>query len=457
MSGSSRSRQKRKLEPISIEELAGTTGMSGFCSFLTRDAAVAVPALDGVDGPVTNADSDISTETSAPAVSAPTVHAGESGAPKRSAGASPALVIAAPDPPAVDMGALDVSAPITSTPHAGSTPESAALLPSAPDSTALQPGVGQLRSSSPTPAVRESSPPIHSSPPSPIETAPDFAAPEPDAVESGAPDFVWRRRIRVREAVTVQDGHSLAEQAVYDAMYRAGKPYQADSRILTIGLRTLAELSRMAYSNCKANVRSLVAKLAIDERDGFSYTDGRTYIIYSFRDILRRRKAAGLTHVVRTRGVAFVDPNTGNDLSQSSAPVSPAAHSTAPEPPAPVFSPGAPVPTKTSAPKNGESSAPEPGPHIRNKHLLRNTGQESSSAVSLIIAALRRYIPDVDDDAAAEIWQRCLENAPDARLDEILHFIELKAGTPRYPATPGIPPHGRSQVFQGRFLPPVSC
>ena len=80
--------------------------------------------------------------------------------------------------------------------------------------------------------------------------------------------------------MTVQDGHSLAEQAVYDAMYREGKPYKGDARILTIGLRTLAELSRMAYSNCKANVRSLVAKLALEELPGFSYTDGRTYIIH---------------------------------------------------------------------------------------------------------------------------------------------------------------------------------
>ena len=49
MSGSTRSRQKRKLEPISIEELAGTTGMSGFCTFLTRDTSVAVPALDRLE------------------------------------------------------------------------------------------------------------------------------------------------------------------------------------------------------------------------------------------------------------------------------------------------------------------------------------------------------------------------------------------------------------------------
>jgi hypothetical protein len=117
--------------------------------------------------------------------------------------------------------------------------------------------------------------------------------------------------------VTVQDGHSLAEQAVYDAMCREGKPYRGDARILTIGLRTLAEISHMAYSNCKANVRSLVAKLALDELPGFSYTDGRTYIIHGEGEILRRRKEAGLTHVLRTRGVAFVQPRSGAPISSA--------------------------------------------------------------------------------------------------------------------------------------------
>ncbi len=109
----------------------------------------------------------------------------------------------------------------------------------------------------------------------------------------------------------IEDGHSRGEQAIYEILYRVGRPYQGDSRILTIGLRTLAEISRMAYSNCKANVRSLAQKLAIEAREDFSYTAGRTYIIYGPAEILKRRKAAGLTHVLRSRGVIFVDPTTG--------------------------------------------------------------------------------------------------------------------------------------------------
>src|SRR5271157_2506959 len=96
MSGSTRSRQKRKLEPISLEELAGTTGMSGFCSFLTRDNSVAVPALDRLDESVSDA-----SKTSAPETTAPSVHAVvtlESSAPDLSASNSGAPLLAAPQP-----------------------------------------------------------------------------------------------------------------------------------------------------------------------------------------------------------------------------------------------------------------------------------------------------------------------------------------------------------------------
>jgi len=239
-----------------------------------------------------------------------------------------------------------------------------------------------------------------------------------------------RRRIRIRETATVQDGHSLAEQAVYDAMYRAGKPYQGDSRVLTIGLRTLAEMSRMAYSNCKANVRSLVEKLALDEGEGFSYTEGRTYVVYSFREILRRRKAAGLTHVIRTRGVAFVDPSTGNlitgkSFSESSAPLSGAAI-----PPARALLPSALAALKPGAPEGSQSSAPAANALIKNRHWMRNSDQPSSSSLDAIVAALRSQIPDVDDEGAALLWQRCRQNASQATADEVIHFIHLKAGKP---------------------------
>lgn len=339
MSASSRSRQKRKLEPISIEELAGTTGMSGFCSFLTRDSSVPVPALDHLESgapepgaPESGAPITGASETALPALPAAAAPAAESPAPE-----APAAVTPAPGSGAVDSG--------YGVPTACREPES-----SAPVSPAFEAG-----------AVSSSA----------AETNPD----ETTALETAS--FRYRRKPRVREAVSVEDGHSLAEQAVYDAMVRAGKPYQGDSRILTIGLRTLAELSRMAYSNCKANVRSLVAKRAIEELPGFSYTDGRTYIIHSYPEILRRRKAASLTHVLRTRGVAFVDPHSGAIITGAA---------------------------KTSAP--------------------------DSTARETVLEALRKHHPEADPAVADALWQRCRETEPLAEPAEVAHFIHVKAGRP---------------------------
>jgi hypothetical protein len=340
----SRSRQKRKLEPISIEELAGTTGMSGFCSFLTRDISVPVPVLDRI-------------ESSAPVSEAPEPAPVESSAP----------VIAAVEPPAPVPAALDSG-------YGTPVPDIGALEP-----PALEPPAIEL---------------------------PAFASSldESSAPEAGAPDFRYPRRPRIREAITVQDGHSLAEQAVYNAMFGAGKSYQGDARILTIGLRTLAELSRMAYSNCKANVRSLIAKLAIDELPGFSYTDGRTYVIHGYRDILQRRRAAGLTHVLRTRGVAFVDPQSG--APKTSAPDS------------------RPIP-------NLESSAPD------------------STAPEAVLDALRQRVPEADAATAAALWRRCREVEPAAAPADVAHFIHVKAGKSGVPTPLGFLLAAVPRCFQG--------
>jgi hypothetical protein len=332
----SRSRQKRKLEPISLEELAGATGMSGFCTFLTRDNSVPVPALDGL----------------------------ESGAPVSAAEQTSAVVQAAPELNPLESHALDSEYGL----------ETSAPVASAPVETAR------------------------------LETATELSAGEEDAPACGAPDYRFRRRPRIREAHTVRDGHSLAEQAVYEAMYGAGKPYRGESRILTIGLRTLAELSRMAYSNCKANVRSLVAKRAVDELPGFSYTDGRTYIIHGQAEILRRRREAGLTHVLRTRGVAFVDPVSG-------APDLSASDPTAPD---------------SGAPPNLESSAP-----------------------ASILEGLRRHDGEADEAAAATLWRRCKEIEPAASADEVLHFIELKAGKSGNPLPLGFLLAAVPRCFEG--------
>lgn len=124
------------------------------------------------------------------------------------------------------------------------------------------------------------------------------------------------RRLKIREAFTAGDGHSLGEQALYETLYGAAHPYSEQARIITLGLDRMAEMARLAYRNCKLNCRALIEKLALEEVRSYSYTRGRTYLVYHPQEIVRRRREAGMTHVIKTRGVVFVDPATGAELTQ---------------------------------------------------------------------------------------------------------------------------------------------
>ena len=124
-----------------------------------------------------------------------------------------------------------------------------------------------------------------------------------------------RIRRHIRQALTAKDGHSLGEQAVYEALWANSEPHSPDCRTAAIGYRILSEVCRLSVNNCKANLRTLAQKLAIEELAGHSYTQSKTYLVYNAPAILRRRKAAGLTHYIKTRGVIFVDPETGVPVS----------------------------------------------------------------------------------------------------------------------------------------------
>ena len=112
-----------------------------------------------------------------------------------------------------------------------------------------------------------------------------------------------------RRAILAQDGHSLAEQAVYAALWDAGTVESPESRTITIGLGKLSRLARISENNCRLNIRSLAQKLALCETKAEISRDcvGKTYRIYNYTAILERRRKAGLEWVIRTKGVAFVN------------------------------------------------------------------------------------------------------------------------------------------------------
>ncbi len=124
------------------------------------------------------------------------------------------------------------------------------------------------------------------------------------------------RRFHPRRAVTLPEGHSHIEQHLYEMLWSNGTPQVREFRVITLGFGTMARLAHLSLNNCRLNIRSLVHKLAVEEVEGPRCDEqiGTTYRIYSPAAVMRRRKAAGFEWVVRTRGVAFVDPATGQYL-----------------------------------------------------------------------------------------------------------------------------------------------
>ena len=120
-----------------------------------------------------------------------------------------------------------------------------------------------------------------------------------------------RRQGRIRKATMAEDGHSLAEQAVYEVLWQAASPVGdlADAdRTIRIGYHRLAQMTRLSWVSVKANLRTLEKKLAIEVTgsENSATREGKCYLVYSRSSILVRRKQAGLEWVRRTRGVELL-------------------------------------------------------------------------------------------------------------------------------------------------------
>jgi hypothetical protein len=219
--------------------------------------------------------------------------------------------------------------------------------------------------------------------------------------------LVYHEVVKPRPWVSAQDAHTHAEQNLYQTLFNRGKPIASNARGLVIGVRTLARLVPMAYSNCHANLKSLVQKLAIEQRPAEKYNDGQFFVIYTYEEILRRRRAAGLTHVMkRTRGVGLINPGAPNP----GAPNFQAPHI---NPGAPGFNEGAPALGNPGAPSLGATT---------NKESQLGTSTPSGTITSAII----KEFGFVDADAIARLIRDCRRRVPNATDEEIAEFATMQ-------------------------------
>jgi hypothetical protein len=236
-------------------------------------------------------------------------------------------------------------------------------------------------------------------------------------IETFAVDIVTpgRGRSKVRRCVLAQDGHSLGEEAIYQVMWRSGRAENGDpnsSRTIRIGAADLGYKVNMAKKNVRQNISRLFEKLAVEILEDFETmsSQARLYRVFSYKQILERRRAVGLEYVLRNKGVVFCTPS-GEELVSS---------------PAYVSTPGDETSIRPAPPKKRRASLPASnGFYTQSLPATAREGASESEELQTVIQALNRYWP-VDQAAAVQLLRACRRARSDARADEIAFFVREK-------------------------------
>ena len=174
-----------------------------------------------------------------------------------------------------------------------------------------------------------------------------------------------------------------------------------------VGLRV-----NMAKKNVRQNISKLYEKLALEILEDFETmsSQARLYRIFSYKQILERRRAAGLEFVLRNKGVVFCTRD-GAGLVTS---------------PAYVKTPGDERSIRPAPPKRRRAPL-TPGSRAIQPPLpaVALIEQSEDADVLAVSHALNRYWP-VDQPAAVQLVRACRKVRSDARADEISFFVREK-------------------------------
>jgi hypothetical protein len=112
--------------------------------------------------------------------------------------------------------------------------------------------------------------------------------------------------LKLRPLRTASDGHSAAEQSMYDTLWDSAEPLDQGDRIrkITIGYERAGQLLGINKTGAKRLIAALTAKFSIEmtARQNSDERIGREYLIHSPTAITLRRREAGYTHFSRNRG-----------------------------------------------------------------------------------------------------------------------------------------------------------
>jgi len=233
-----------------------------------------------------------------------------------------------------------------------------------------------------------------------------------------------KRRFPIREMKLAQDAHTRAEQQVYEYLWQNAKAIDEVSRTITIGFGAMARMVRLSESNARINVRNLIAKLAIEEFRDYNCERslGRTYRIFNYSEILKRRREVGLLwYMRRTLAVVFVNPSTGQ-------PVDLGLRKSA------FYKSGSGLKLNgerglnlTPPPRSNLGGKPGLNlePPYREDDREQNLRETSSSSDSLLFDTLSQY-GVADDDVLKRLRTQTRNICPDFTDEELVHFIHSK-------------------------------
>lgn len=275
----------------------------------------------------------------------------------------------------------------------------------------------------------------------------DLAAPDAgDEIQEATPSLPKQdtkravaRPAKIHKCSKAQDGHSHIEEVLYGVLRRAGRPEEGPSQnvITQAGSSFLCKETRIHKRNLGTVLRRLVFKQTIEVLDYERSTTrtARRYRVFSYGEILRKRREAGLEWVVRRRGVEFVNPANGEALFNDPGAVDgPDASPDAVTAPSTAITSG-----DSDAFTTGDSDADTPsapaavtasplGKEARESIKGReqeNKKTTSTVDLSLVSEALQRYW-QTDEAAVRQLVRSCSAIRPNCTTDEILNFIEEK-------------------------------
>lgn len=276
-----------------------------------------------------------------------------------------------------------------------------------------------------------------------VPTLPQIAAdidiPNPDITKpgipiSGVPELAPIRIAKPRpllEARTVQDAQTPTESKILDLLWKHGTRVSEDERWIQIGKRTLIQLASMdrldqrtmSLSTVQKALATLEDKLALQLKPAQGPRDIRTFVIFSYREILRRRREANKTHFyVVTNAVRLVNPADVPGL------------------PIPVLNSGTPNPgipeLDAGTPRFGTPAAnpgiPRFGTQLVNTELQREYTSSTTSndpPKPLIRRAIHESLNlPVDDEAVQKLSRACCDRVADATEEEIAELTKSRAG-----------------------------